>query len=260
MESYSHLARLYDGFMNEVDYSAWAKYVSRLFRYALDLPENAPFPRPPRLLECGCGTGNITVPLSKLGFDITASDISDEMLAVASEKARAAGLKLPFVRMDMTALSFHRPLDGVIACCDCVNYLTGEGDAAKFFGSAYSLLKTGGVLLFDISSRYKLENVLGNNAFTDSRADAAYFWQNNYDEESNLIEMKLEFFTKTDKTHDGESLYNRSAETHIQRAYTEEELMRLLERSGFTRIDAFDAFTLEPPKPDSERIQFLAVR
>ena len=246
--------------MNEVDYVAWAQYVSRLFRRALNMPENAAFQRPPRLLECGCGTGNITVPLAKLGFDITASDISDEMLAVASEKARSAGLKLPFVRMDMTELTFHRPLDGIIACCDCVNYLTGEGDAESFFRSAYSLLKTGGALIFDISSKYKLENVLGNNAFTDSREDAAYFWQNNYDEESGLIEMKLEFFTKTSEKQDGESLYKRSAETHIQRAYEESELMRLLERSGFTRIEAFDAFSLEPPKHESESIQFLAVK
>ncbi len=260
MESYSHLARLYDGFMNEVDYIAWAQYVSRLIRRALNMPENAAFSRPPRLLECGCGTGNITVPLSKLGFDITASDISDDMLAVASEKARSAGLRLSFVRMDMTELTFHRPLDGIIACCDCVNYLTGEGDAESFFRSAHSLLKPGGALLFDISSKYKLENVLRNNAFTESREDAAYFWQNNYDEESRLIEMKLEFFTKTNEKQDGESLYKRSAETHIQRAYKEAELMSLLEHCGFKRIEAFDAFSLEPPKPDSERIQFIAVK
>ena len=260
MESYSHLARLYDGFMNEVDYEAWAQYVSRLIRRALNMPENAPFSRPPRILECGCGTGNITVPLAKLGFDITASDISDDMLAVAAEKARSAGLRLPFVRMDMTALSFHRPLDCIIACCDCVNYLTGEGDAESFFRSAYSLLKSGGALLFDISSKHKLESILGCNAFTDSRADRAYFWQNNYDEESNLIEMKLEFFTKTNEKQDGESLYKRSAETHIQRAYTELELMCLLEHCGFKRIEACDAFSLEPPKPESERIQFLAVK
>jgi len=260
LESYSHLARLYDGFMNEVDYIAWAQYVSRLIRRALNMPENAAFLRPPRLLECGCGTGNITVPLSKLGFDITASDISDEMLAVASEKARSAGLRLSFVRMDMTELTFHRPLDGIIACCDCVNYLTGEGDAESFFRSAHSLLKPGGALLFDISSKYKLENVLGNNAFTESREDAAYFWQNNYDEESRLIEMKLEFFTKTNEKQDGESLYKRSAETHIQRAYSEEALAALLEKTGFSRIECFGDFSLEPPKKDSERIQFLAVK
>lgn len=260
MESYSYLARLYDGFMNDVDYGAWAQYVSRLLRRALNMAENAPFSRAPRILECGCGTGNITVPLAKLGFDITASDISDDMLAVASEKARTAGLRLPFVRMDMTALTFHRPLDGIIACCDCVNYLADESAAESFFRSAHSLLKAGGALIFDISSKHKLENILGNNAFTDSRDDAVYFWQNNYDEETRLIEMKLEFFTKTDKNQDGESLYKRSAETHIQRAYSETELAALLKKAGFFRIESFADFTLEPPKPDSERIQFLAVK
>lgn len=246
--------------MNEVDYNAWAQYVSRLFRRALNMDGCAAFPRAPRILECGCGTGNITVPLAKLGFDVTASDISDEMLAVASEKARSAGLKLPFVRMDMTALTFNRPLDGVIACCDCVNYLTGEEDAESFFRAAHSVLKQGGALIFDVSSKYKLETVLGNSAFTDENENAVYFWQNNYDEKSKLIEMKLDFFTKTDKTRDGESLYSRSSETHIQRAHTEAELMSALKRAGFSRVECFGEFTFEPPKPDSERIQFLAVK
>lgn len=260
MKSYSKLAGLYDGFMNDVDYEAWAQYVSRLICRAFNMAENAAFSRPPRILECGCGTGNITVPLSRLGFDITATDISDDMLAVASEKARKAGLKLPFVRMDMTALSFHRPIDGVIACCDCVNYLTDEADAESFFRAAYALLKPGGALIFDISSKYKLESILSNNAFTDCNDYAAYFWQNNYDRETRLIEMKLEFFTKTEELRDGESLYKRTAETHIQRAHSEAELTSLLEKTGFSRIERFAGFTFEPPQPDSERIQFLAVK
>ncbi len=260
MESYTHLARLYDGFMDNVDYMAWAEYVSRLIRRALGFDELAPLPRPVRLLECGCGTGNMTLPLARLGYEVTASDISDEMLAVASEKARRAGLRVPFVRMDMRELSLHRPPDAVIACCDCVNYLLSEEEAGRFFRSAHSLLKPGGVLAFDISSSYKLEALLGNNAFTDSNEGGAYFWQNCFDEKSRLIEMKLEFFIKTAAASGGEALYKREAETHIQRAHSEKELKRLLEGAGFSRTEAFDCFTLEPPHEKSERIQFIAVR
>ena len=260
MNSYSHLANLYDGFMSDVDYRSWASYVSRLYRRALGLGETEPFLRAQRLLECGCGTGNITVPLAKMGYELTASDISDDMLAVASEKARALGVKLPFVRMDMRDISFHRPLDGVIACCDCVNYLLGEDDVRKFLISAYKTLKPGGVLLFDISSKYKLESILGNNAFTDSREDMAYFWQNTYDEASQLIEMELEFFKKTEAVRGDVPLYERSRESHVQRAHSKEELVSLLMEAGYSRIETFDAFTLEPENETSERIQFLAVR
>lgn len=262
MESYSHLARLYDGFMNDVDYPAWASYVSRLYLRACGDDKTSSSPNA-RILECGCGTGNITIPLARMGYDVIAADLSSEMLAVASEKARAAGLRIPFVQMDMRKLASHRRVDCVLACCDCVNYLTADEDAMEFFRSAFEVLKSGGVLLFDISTQYKLENVLGNNSFTDSSADSVYFWQNIYDERSKLTEMKLEFFKKAEPASGSKAeteLYERSSETHIQRAYSKDELIALLEKACFADIEVFDAFTLDPPAHDSERIQFIAVK
>ena len=260
MNSYSKLAKYYDGFMNDVDYSSWAQYVSRLICRAFDAAEDAPLSRHIRILECGCGTGNITLPLARMGYEVIAADISEEMLSVAAEKARKAGIRVPFVRMDMTALSAHRRVDAVIACCDCVNYLTSLEHVEAFFASAYSIMKPGGALLFDISSEYKLQTVLGNNAFTDENDNAVYFWQNNYDRQSKLIEMTLEFFIKTEKTRDGESLYARGGEIHIQRAHSAAELVSLLEHVGFARIEVFSAFSFDPPQAESERLQFLAVK
>ena len=100
------------------------------------------------------------------------------MLRVASDKARRAGLSVRFVRQDMRRLALPHPVDAVICACDGVNYLLKPGDVKAFFSSARAALKTGGVLEFDISSRYKLEHVLGNGFFGEERPDAAYLWQN----------------------------------------------------------------------------------
>ena len=248
MEQYAALADLYDGFMDDVDYGTWSRYIALFL-------ERGGFPRTASILECGCGTGNITIPLKKAGFNITGTDVSEAMLTVAAEKARKSGLFIPFVRMDMRSLASHRPVDCVLACCDCVNYLTGPEDVSAFFRSAFSALKPGGMLLFDISSAYKLQNVLGCNCFTDSRADRAYFWRNNYDPESKLIEMELEFFVEKQS-----GLYDRRRERHIQRAHTEDELTKWLSQAGFSEIRASRAFTFDPPEANDERIQFAAVR
>lgn len=251
---YGKLAKVYDEFMSGVDYGMWSRYIAQLLS---TLTADKGLPAPKSVFECGCGTGNISIPLSKLGFSVTASDISDEMLAVASEKARRAGRFIPFVRMDMRNIALHRPADAIVACCDAVNYLTCREDLLLFFKSAYASLKKGGLLLFDVSSEYKLQNILGNNCFSDSRQNAVYFWRNDFDERTRLIRMELDFFVKSAKDP---ALYERFTENHIQMAHTQSELVSALEEAGFRDIGVYGAFTFEPPKAESERLQFLAFK
>lgn len=239
---YERLAALYDGFMAEVDHDLWADYVAGF------LPAGC------SVVECACGTGEISLRLAKRGFHVTATDISQDMLMVASQKQRESGLAsadLRFVRMDMRCLKLHRKADAVVACCDGVNYLTSREDVKRFFASAHEMLVPGGLLLFDVSSRYKLEHVLGNNCFIDNGADAAYMWQNAYDEKTRLISMELSFFKRRG------GVYERFDETHIQRAHSVRELISWLEETGFT-AEAYSCFTREKPKDNDERIQFAA--
>lgn len=246
MRQYSGFAYLYDLFMDGVDYDAWANYLASFF------------PPAAHVLECGCGTGEITLRLKRMGFDIAATDISSDMLAVASEKARHGGLRIPFLQMDMRCLSFPKRFDAVIAPCDCVNYLTSLSDAERFFSSAYSVLKDGGRLIFDISSRYKFGKILGTNTFSDIREEACYIWRNNYDDVSKLIEMQLEFFKREPNRSEGKALYERFSERHVQRAHSERELRLRLEKLGFKDILVFDGITENKPGPDSERLHFVA--
>ncbi len=241
---YIGLAKLYDTLMKDVDYDAWAKHVASF------MPAGA------SVLECACGTGEISIRLAKMGFSVTASDVSEEMLLAASQKQRAAGLSLSnlrFVRMDMRELTCHKKADCVIACCDGVNYLTSRADVKRFFASANAALKPGGLLLFDISSRYKLANVLGNNAFVDSSRETPYMWQNYYDDETKLIRMELSFFERKG------GLYERFDEVHIQRAHSEREISGWLGEAGFEGR-AYGFLTREAPGPEAERIQFAAVK
>jgi len=55
-------------------------------------------PAPPtRVLDAGAGTGALSILAAELGHDVTALDLSPEMLARAREKAAARGLDLRFV-------------------------------------------------------------------------------------------------------------------------------------------------------------------
>ena len=240
---YGRFAASYDAMMHDVDRNAWADYLDGF------LKETGSHD----VLDCACGTGAMMIALYQRGYHMLGSDVSPEMLMQAKSNAMQVGCKsIVFVCEDMRKISIHKPVDAILCACDGVNYLMQRKDVAAFFRRAYDSLKPGGLLLFDVSSAYKLSTVLGCNTFTEETADYAYIWKNAYDAKTKLCEMNLTCFVKN-----GEK-FDRFSETHLQRAYTERELTELLEQTGYQDIHAYHAFTKEPVRADSERIQFAA--
>jgi SAM-dependent methyltransferase len=58
------------------------------------------------VLDVGTGTGRAALLLARAGAEVTAVDASEQMLAVARERARAAGRTIAFLRRDAHALEF----------------------------------------------------------------------------------------------------------------------------------------------------------
>ena len=170
---YTQFAEVYDELMYNVNYAAWAQYYGELLK-------RQGGERGARSCECACGTGNLTIPLQKLGFSVTGMDLSQEMLWIAAQKARAQGLQGLFVRQDMRNLRLHRPVDAVLATCDGVNYLLTQDDLMGFLASAYEAIRPGGALIFDVSTPHKLEHTLGNTTFCEDTPHITYMWQNRW--------------------------------------------------------------------------------
>ena len=79
--AYESLAKVYDKIMREdVDYGEWARYTDSLFCES-GIRGN-------KILDLGCGTGGITLEMSKLGREMSGVDISEEMIAEAKKKCR----------------------------------------------------------------------------------------------------------------------------------------------------------------------------
>ncbi len=245
-DSYTALAKVYDALMRDVDYDEWAAYLNGfLLRAEM---------RGAAIVDCACGTGQLSVRLARHGYVVTGIDRSEAMLYQAAENARLCGLTIPFVQQDMKKLRLHKQVDAIISACDGVNYLLSASETRAFFKAAHAALKPGGMLLFDVSSRYKLEHVLGCNTFGEAEDACVYLWKNSYDAASHLCEMQLALFLSNG------SLYERFDERHVQRAHSVRELTNWLEDSGFLDVRAYEAFTIHAPKDTTERIQFTAVK
>jgi ubiquinone/menaquinone biosynthesis C-methylase UbiE len=238
--------------MKDVNYARWAKLLLGLYEAEGKIGSL-------RILDAACGTGALAIELAKAGHNLTGADSSDDMLRIAAQKAREAGVRIPFIAQDLRAISLHKKADVINCACDGVNYLTDEQDVKAFFYAAFAQLGSGGLLCFDVSSRYKLENVLAGNVFCEDEEDAAYLWQNAYDEEEQLLEMSLTFFVKKG------SNFIRMRERHVQRAHDEGELVNWLCSCGFCNIKTMGLHLgIEPAfglvHPQTERIHFVAVK
>lgn len=239
---YNDFAYVYDKLINDVDYKEWADYYFKIFqRYGLS----------PKLgLDLGCGTGNLTVELSNRGVEMTGVDISEDMLMVAREKSE--GKDILYLNQDMTEFELYGTVDFIVSSLDCINYITDKRDLLKVMKLANNYLEPGGLFIFDINTRYKIENVIGDNTFILEDDDCFCSWQNEYDKRRKLSDFYLTFFLK-----DGEN-YTRFDEHHTERAYEIEEIKALIESSGMRLLKVYHNLSFENPKKNSERVFFVA--
>ena len=74
-----------------------------------------------RVLDIGCGTGNVSLACAERGANVVGIDINAEMLEIARQKAKAAGLeeRVEFLEVGVAELesrTTERELDAVVAC------------------------------------------------------------------------------------------------------------------------------------------------
>jgi ubiquinone/menaquinone biosynthesis C-methylase UbiE len=228
----------------DVDYEKWADYIENLFdRYEIS---------PNLVCDLACGTGNITIPLAKRGYDMTGVDISEDMLNIARDKAE--GLDILFLRQSMTDLDLYGTMGAFLCMIDGINYILPPKSLLKLFTRIKTcFIDDGGLFIFDISTEYKLRDVIGSNTFVHSDKNIFYTWQNRYIESKKLSDMFLTFFVK----EKNRKTYSRFEERHLQRAHSPMELVTLLKKAGFSSVDMYGELSFDPPKKDSERIVFV---
>ena len=237
---YTAFASVYDRLMADVDYTGWARFYHTLMEcYGVARG---------KVCECACGTGSLTIPLARLGNQMTGVDLSPDMLFEASQKARKVGAMIPFVKQDMRSLHLHRQMDAILCTNDGLNYLKDAAELTDFFRAAWVALRPGGGLFMDISTPYKLENVLGDHFIGDEDEDIAYLWQNRYNRAHAYVDLNLAIFVR----QKGEN-YVRIGESQRQYAHSAQLITELLEAVGFTDVCIFADKKLQAPAPHELR-------
>lgn len=243
MDAYTSFASVYDLFMDNVPYEEWCAFLCKI------LAQHGITDGP--VLDLGCGTGKMTRLMSEQGYDMTGIDNAAEMLQIAAMEP--GEVPILYLLQDMQDLELDGCVRAVYSVCDCVNYVLDKEELQQAFSRVHEYLEEDGAFIFDVNTSYKYTKLLAENTFAESRDEGSFIWDNYYDEEERINEYDLTLFIP-----EGDELYRRYTETHYQRNYETETLLKLLKNAGFTDICVYDDYTDAPLCVTSERAVFVA--
>ena len=238
---YGDFAYIYDKLSFDLEYEKYAGNIKKLAR------ENKI--GNDRMLELACGSGMLTEHFFDDFKKIDAVDLSEDMLTCFRSKFNKDHVSTYLY--DMVDFENEGAYDLIVILLDSINYVTDKARLKRLFENSYKNLKDGGLLVFDINSKYKMEEVFGSNSFVYEYEDIFYTWDNI--KEGDLVDMELNFFVE-----DEDGLYKRIIENQIERYYSIPYMKSLLKKNKFKDIRIFDEDTFNKVKDDSMRILFSA--
>lgn len=297
MGAYESFARVYDLFMDNVPYEEWSSYLTGLLReYGIcggTVAELGCGTGKMTRLLAAAGYDMIGVDNSEEMLEIAReaeyeadawsaaeawdeADETDELEEYAElgqpdepeesdesdepdepdepdESDEPADRGILYLLEDMRELELYGSVRAVVSVCDSMNYILEEADLREVFSRVHEYLEEDGVFIFDLNTVYKYRDLLGETTIAENREEGSFIWENYFDEESAVNEYDLTLYIR----EDGES-YRRFEEVHYQRAYDLKTIDRLLADAGMELTAAYDAFTKEPVRDDSERIYVVA--
>ena len=257
-EIYTDFARVYDELMDNTPYEEWGNRLDELIRkYGVSAPErdaeNLLDSEKNLVVDLGCGTDTLAELLYEKGYDMIGVDASESMLNIAMDKKAESGSEILYLQQDMRELELYSTVGTVYSVCDSLNYILEEEELKTVFSLVNNYLFPGGIFIFDFNTDYKYREVIGNTTITENREDCSFIWENYYDPEEEINEYDLTIFVQEE-----ENLFRRFTETHFQRGYTVEQMLRLVEEAGMKVVEVKDADTGEAVTEQSERVYMVA--
>jgi len=239
-----------------VFYRSISEYYDLIFPYnplQLDfVKDRVPDLQKKRILDVGCGTGNLCINLAPFCKDAIGVDPDKNMLKIARSKVEEGVDNLNFYPHGMTDIkSNYSHVDAILCLGNTLVHLGSNDEILEFLVQAKKVLKPGGKLLVQIINYDRI--------FKDSitslptiENDSVKFVRNY---EYNVDNHKIEFETIL-RIKDIDDLVRNLIELHPVR---KEELEELLVKAGFGSVQFFGNFRRDALTPRSIPLVFEAV-
>lgn len=230
----SELAEYYDLMRQYRDYDKECQFTNNLIqRHHLGTK---------KVLDICCGTGEHAIRMAKLGYEVTGIDLSQDMLNIATEKAKRAGVSIDFRCVDVNELG----ITGEFKVAYCLGYtflyMITDSDATSFFTAIRKALSIGGLFLVDFINGLSLIEDFQRDKFMYQNDNTTIFRfeQSSLDKKRRVKHIEFCYFIDH---HDG----------HIKTIFAEEDLrvfyddkvQSLMSSCGFNNVKSFGDYALE---------------
>lgn len=197
------------------------------------------------ILDVGAATGNLTAYLSSQGYEVTAIDLSERLIAKAAEKG------VTVQQLNMLAIDELPTFDNIVCIGNTLPHLDSKTSVQLFLQKAYGQLTQGGKLVLQLVNFQKYfaqqqGDYLGNLPLIEN--DKVKFERYYYLNE----EGKIRFKTILDDTIKNEEL--------LQPIFAD-QLTEWLTQIGFQAINLYGNFKKDPfDKEKSMALIVIAVK
>lgn len=229
LDIFGKYAEYYDIVYQDKDYSAETLFISELIKKDCHKASQI------RVLDLACGSGLHAIKLTKMGYEVDASDISEKMITAARKNARQKKIKISFHNESFqTAYRIKKKFDVVISMFSTINYLISYKDLLQSLTNVHSLLERDGIFIFDFWN--------GNAVIEDFAAvrvkrmikgtkSVLRYSENTIDRLAQIVNVKFNFmiFNK-------DKLVSEFTEKHICRYLFIREMENYLNITGFKVI------------------------
>lgn len=228
------------------DIAFWRRHAARLGGPVLDL---------------GCATGRVAVPLARDGHEVWALDRSPAMLDELRRRLRdedpAVAARVHPVEGDLSRFRLGRRFALVVVAMNTLQVLTDPAGRRAAFRAIRDHLAPGGELAFDVAlpDVEEIEDSMGEERpggrFRDPSSGEVLThsaWYDDWDPATHTLAFTLRI-----RTHGGDGAEREALRRHRVHLFTPDELAGLLEEAGLRPLEASGGFDGRPLRPGGER-------
>lgn len=203
-----------------------------------------------KVLDLCCGIGRHSVEFARLGFRVTAVDLTASFLAQAREGAKREKVQVDFVQSDMR--DFVRPgaFDAAVNLVTSFGYFEEQADDLKAARNLYESLKPGARLVVEMMGKEILAR-----KFVPRRWEVA--------PDGTLLLMEHRLRSGWEWMEDRCILIKEATRRELNfsyRVYSAAELGAVLRRGGFKAVEFFGSLAGAPYDHEAERLVALATK
>jgi ubiquinone/menaquinone biosynthesis C-methylase UbiE len=200
------------------------------------------------VLDMAAGTGRHAIIFARKGFNVTAVDLSDNLLAIAKENSTKENVKVDFIHSDIRQFNPQNKYDLIINLFTSIGYFEEDEENFYVLNKAYKLLNKGGYFVLDYFNKAYLKRNLVPS--TVEEFNGSVITQNRFIKGERIIkEITIDRDGKTEN-------YFESV-----RMFSKDELINMIEKLGFKIIKTFGDFLGNPFELESSpRIIIIACK